>query len=354
MPAPVNAAVRAQVVLERLKAGHVRDWQSVQVELRTSYRQIMAALEVQTLQELNRRELNALLAELQAAHVRITAAGMAKFSEELAPLAEFAALLEVKELGKLAAGLKFNAPTAKAAYNYALQTPINATGQLLKPFVENWSKADAARTANLVRTGWAQNRPLMDMVREATGTRKNGYQDGFLDVSRRHAGTVINTATQHTASAARMATFEANGDIITGYEWVATLDRRTTQVCRSLDGRKFEAGKGPLPPIHPNCRSTTAATLGPEWDFLDEDATRASAGPKPGPVEADETFYSWLQKQPAEFQDFAIGKSRGKLLRNGGLTSERFAALNIDRNFQPLTLAEMRQIEPRAFAKAGL
>jgi len=40
------------------------------------------------------------------------------------------------------------------------------------------------------------------------------------------------------------------------YRWVSTLSERTSDICRNLNGRIFEFGKGPLPPAHINCRST--------------------------------------------------------------------------------------------------
>lgn len=261
----------------------------------------------------------------------------------------------VVALGEVAApALRFNMPTAQMAYQRALASPVQATGELLEPFIKNWAQGDAIRLGNVVRNGWAQGKTLPQMIRDVVGTRANGYKDGILDVSRRTAGTVINTATQHVANAARQKVWEDNGDLVKKYQWVATLDRRTTQQCKSLDGRQFEAGKGPMPPIHPNCRSTTIAVLGSEWDWLDEGGTRASSGPNPGYVPADETYYDWLGKQPADFQTVALGPSRAKLFRDGGLTPERFAELNLGRDFEPLTLPEMRAIEPDAFKRAGL
>ena len=45
---------------------------------------------------------------------------------------------------------------------------------------------------------------------------------------------------------------------------------------------------------------------------------------------------------------------RAKLFREGGLTVERFAELQLDRNFAPLTLARMKVLEPLAFEQAGI
>jgi len=54
------------------------------------------------------------------------------------------------------------------------------------------------------------------------------------------------------------------------------------------------------------------------------------------------------------FIETAIGPTRARLLMNGGLSAERFAALQLDKNFQPLTLDEMKDLEPLAFQRAGV
>lgn len=356
MASPIDIATRQQVYLERLKAGYGRNWQGTQASLRERVRIVMVALEIDNLQELDRKELQKVLIGLRSAMVEVTAPAMTVFLQErMAELASLSAALEVTGLSSLVANPpRFNMPTAKLAYQAALENPVQATGELLRSMVQDWPARDALRVSNVVQRGWGQGRTLQDMIREVVGTKKNGYKDGVLEISRQHAGTVINTATQHVANAARMQVWEDNGDLVQRYQWISTLDRRTTQQCKSLDGRTFEAGKGPMPPIHPNCRSTTVAVLGSEWDFLDAGATRASSGPTPGYVPADESYYDWLGKQPATFQNVAIGPVRGKLFRDGGLTAERFGELNLGRNFEPLTLEEMRAIEPEAFKRAGI
>lgn len=355
MASPIDLANRQQVYLERLKAGQVSNWNRVHGELRRRVRTVLAALEVSDLQDLTRKELEKALFGLRSAMMEVTAPAMDAFASELPGLADYAANLEITGLRSLVANPpRFNAPTAKLAYQAALESPVQASGEMVLQMVKGWPVTDAERVSKLVRKGWAQNMSLMDMIREACGTKANNYEDGFLDVSRRHAGTVINTSMQHVANAARMDVWERNGDLIERYQWLSTLDRRTTVQCQALDGRTFEAGKGPMPPLHPNCRSTTVAVLPPEFDFLDKGATRASGGPKPGYVDADQTYYDWLKTQPADFQDVALGAKRAKLFRDGGLPADKFAELNLGRNFEPLTLEEMRKIEPEAFKRAGL
>ncbi len=355
---PADIATRNQVYLERLKAGLVRDYNRAQASLRSRIREIMQTLEVDTLDQLSRHKLAVLCQRLKDAHLGVTFEAMNQFMDQLPDIALLSAGLEVNNLmAAIAGGPKFAMPTAKLAYEAALANPIQATGELLEPFISTWRGGEAVRFSNVVRTGWGQGKTLQQMIREIVGTKANGYADGILDMTRRNAGTVIHTATQHVSQQARQVVWENNNDIVTGYQWVSTLDRRTTTKCRSLDGRVFEPGKGPLPPIHPNCRSTTIAALGPEWDWLDEGATRASSGPNAGYVPADETYYGWLKKQPAEFQNVAIGPVRGKLLRDGGLNADEFSRLNLGRDFEPLTLygeGGMQDLEPEAFKRAGI
>jgi hypothetical protein len=151
-----------------------------------------------------------------------------------------------------------------------------------------------------------------------------------------------------------MEVAKANTDIVSEVEMVATLDSKTSQQCRSMDKRRFPVDSGPRPPFHPNCR-TTFVLLTKLSDMFAKGATRASVGASgAGQVSASLDYYHWLQQQPASFQDVAIGPVRAKLFRGGGLTVERFTELQLDRNFAPLTLAEMKALEPLAFERAGL
>ena len=96
-------------------------------------------------------------------------------------------------------------------------------------------------------------------------------------------------------------------------------------------------------------------TLSEKFDYLSKNAKRPAKGAKGATqVGAQSTYYGWLKTQPASFQDAIIGKTRGRLLRNGGLTSKEFAKLQLNRNFKPRNLADMKRIAPEAFAQANL
>jgi SPP1 gp7 family putative phage head morphogenesis protein len=134
--------------------------------------------------------------------------------------------------------------------------------------------------------------------------------------------TLVRTSINQVANAASQQVYEANQDITKKYRYVATLDTRTSSICRALDGKEFEYGKGPTPPQHFNCRSTTVPVI--DYDELGftppPPAKRASAG---GQVPADQTYGDWLaNKQKGESdadllarQAKALGAQKAKYFR---------------------------------------
>ena len=249
------------------------------------------------------------------------------------------------------AGFEWDIPKPAASWASINSTPIAATGELMDPFIKRITEGNMARVEGAVRNGWAQGKTIADVTRQIFGTKKNGYKDGLTQMNRRGVQAMVRTATQHTAMAARMSFFQANDDLVVAYTYIATLDTRTTAKCRALDGKVFEFGKGPLPPTHVACRSSITPKLGPEFDFLEEGATRSSAD---GYVDANTTYYDWLKKQSPEDIKEVLGKTRADLFRNGGMTAKEFEQYNMGRNFEPLTLEQMYAKDPTPFRTAGV
>lgn len=349
----INSTVRHAVYLERLKVGEVRQMveflQEADREIRKKllFRSEIAAYK--------RDKLNRLLNEIDGLLSGLYAKQVDGLLDSLQELADYEAGFEARNLNAVVSGVTFAVPAATTVWSAATLDPMSVRGasggKLLEPFLRDWATGEIEAVKNRIRQGAFEGQTNAEIVRSIRGTKALRYKDGLLEISRRHAQAVVRTAVQHVASVARMQTWQNNSDLASGYKIVATLDSRTTPVCRSLDGQRFQFGKGPVPPLHIGCRSTPVADLDDGLDFLDEGATRSSEF---GYVDADLTYYQWLKRQPAAFQDTAIGPTRGKLLRNGGLSADRFSELQLDRNFQPLTLDEMRQLEPQAFARAGI
>jgi len=107
---------------------------------------------------------------------------------------------------------------------------------------------------------------------------------------------VVRTTVNQVQNAASQSVYQANSDITAKYQYVATLDSRTSLICASLDGQTFEYNKGPIPPQHFNCRSTTVPVLDDdELERMFPD-TRPSAT---GRVPQNTNYGTWLKDNPA-------------------------------------------------------
>ena len=116
--------------------------------------------------------------------------------------------------------------------------------------------------------------------------------------------TLVRTSVNQVANVASQKTYMAAGEDITdNFRFVATLDSRTSLTCATKDGKIYSYDKGPVPPLHFNCRSTTVAV--PNWEALrekygieppDDEVVRASVD---GPVSAKTQYGEWLYEQRA-------------------------------------------------------
>lgn len=345
-----DTATRHQVYLERVGTGTTTLVMEDARKLVDITADSILGLDVD-LSELDTDELAELIDGLRKDQIETMLAALDKLSTQLAELADYEGVFSVKSLAARVRGVKIKSLKAGAVYESALARPIPATGALLEPFIKTWSENQIKAVNGVVGRAYTNGWTNQQAVQALRGTKRLNYADGMIQNIGRNVEAVVRTSIQHVANAARQEVWARNSDVVTGYQFIATLDGNTTQICRSLDKQKFKLGEGPQPPLHIRCRSTTVPVVAEEFDFLDEGRTRSS---ETGPVSAKQTYYDWLKNQPAAFQADAIGPTRAKLLRDGGLTSEEFSRLNLNRRFEPMTLDEMRKAEPRAFERAGL
>lgn len=101
-----------------------------------------------------------------------------------------------------------------------------------------------------------------------------------MGASKSNAARLIQTEQAYFSSAAQAECFSDLG--VEEYEIVATLDSRTSDICRGLDGQHFpmkdyEAGVT-APPFHVNCRSTTVPYFPDNFGQIGERAARDADG----------------------------------------------------------------------------
>jgi SPP1 gp7 family putative phage head morphogenesis protein len=153
---------------------------------------------------------------------------------------------------------------------------------------------------------------------------------------------LVRTSINQVANSASQQVYEANQDITKKYRYVATLDSRTSSICAALDGREFEYGKGPMPPQHFNCRSTTVPIIDPDILPPSTIAKRASAD---GPVPVNMNYGQWLAEQSNKVKAEVLGPSKvpyfNRLVKKSG-ARDAMAKLVRDDGSE-LTLDQLRK-----------
>lgn len=277
-------------------------------------------------------------------------------------------------------------PSTEFLKAVALSRPFE--GRLLKDWADTMANEDIRRIHSAVQAGMVAGEDHATIARRVVGTARLKGADGVTELTRSQVQSIVRTAVQHVANGARDAFFDANRDILTEEQFVATLDSRTTPQCRALDGKKFEIGQGPRPPLHFNCRSlrvaaidgtllgdrpakpTTERLLVIEYaqknglgDIKSREALprgtkgefdkwkRGRIRQLVGPVPATSTYQTWLKNQSAAFQEEVLGVAKAKLFRQGGLPLDKFVDLNSGREFP---LSELAKKHAEAFRAAGL
>ena len=348
--------VRNQVLLERLKEGEHKKFAPF---LKKMERDVRIRLSDEGATINNKKRLNILLSDVRSIQRSIYDDYLKQLTLDLSDIGLSQAELEAKSYEKVVVKFESTIPSAVQVSVALRVNPLQVEGYtgnpLLESFIKDWSAKEVQRVNTLIQQGFYRGAAISDMTSELRGTKANNFNDGSWAKVNRSNRTIVRTAIQHASTQARHETMKQNDDIVKGYEWVSTLDSKTSDICAGLDGQRFKVGEGITPPAHPNCRSTTTPVFSESFDFLDKGATRASKSDKGGAqVDAKETYYSWLKKQSKAFQAEAIGPTKAKLLRDGGLSAEQFAKQSLNRNFEPLSLAEWKKKNPAIFDEANI
>ena len=140
-----------------------------------------------------------------------------------------------------------------------------------------------------------------------------------IKVASHQIQTIVRTSVNQVTNQASQSVYAANKKVSPKYQYVATLDSKTSAICQRLDGQKFEYNKGVLPPQHFNCRSTTVPVV--DFDGLQKKypdlekppTTKLDTRPsKTGRVPQDTQYGDWLLDADRELQVKTLG-SEGKV-----------------------------------------
>lgn len=281
--------------------------------------------------------------------------------------------------------LETTLPTASQLRAIVTARPFE--GKVLKDWAASANATDVARIQGQIQVGLVQGEDLGAITRRVVGTVRLNGTNGVTELARRDAETITRTAVNHVANQARRDFFAENADIVDKELFIATLDSRTTPVCRSYDGDVFPLGVGPIPPLHMRCRSLRTALLDAEAigqrpmkpvteKMLVREFARKNGYPPTssrddlphgtrgafddfarkrtreliGRVPAKTTYAEFLARQSREFQDDVLGTTRGRLFRAGELDLKAF----VDRTGAEIPLRELAKMHAAAFRAVGL
>ena len=241
-----------------------------------------------------------------------------------------------------------------AAQGTAITLP---NGKVIEKSFRGLAIAQAELFSKTVRNGLLTGESTDKIARRLKGRLRFGQRGSVRQIaqaggeltsmSNRQVMAVVRTSVNQVANAASQQVYEANQDITSKYRYTATLDSRTSPICRALDGQEFEYGKGPTPPQHFNCRSTTVPVI--DYEALGftppKPGKRAAQG---GMVPDDQSYGQWLSNQSKEVKADVLGPEKvsyfNRLARKYGPTDaiRKF----VSQDGSELTLEQLKRRYP--------
>ena len=200
--------------------------------------------------------------------------------------------------------------------------PVNAIEEILK---NNWSgkhyseriwgNSDvlASKLEEVITSGLMAGKSSKKMAAELEELSTYGKMA---------AERLVRTETTYVTNMAELESYKELD--IDKYIFVATLDLRTSPMCREMDGKIIEVSKGipgeNLPPLHPWCRSTTRAY------FEGMTRKRRARDPETGKnyIVEEMDYKEWYQKCVVDKYGEQKAETFQKMIRNKASDRKQF------------------------------
>jgi len=210
-------------------------------------------------------------------------------------------------------------------------------------YFNQWLEKLSDNSVNRIKKEMIQGKALNEDLRQIAKRMEHS-----LGASKNGAYGLAQNSFFSAANFGEWEMFQANKEEIKAYRFVAELDRKTTPLCRSLDGQEFTPQETPRPPLHWRCRSRIV----PVWKNKGLNDIYLDDGTRPARIETGKhtvkhrdgttstkyknmrakqlpnrtTWNQWMQsmvnsKNPADvnFAKEALGPKRFSLVKSGKL-----------------------------------
>ncbi len=250
-------------------------------------------------------------------------------------------IAELKALANTSS--KFHSNTLKQSLSKVYRSKVY-TGLKVNDLIINSAGTYSEQIASI---SLSQQRKIKDVVRKGMidnlAINKIAKNVGSsINLPTAQLKTLSRTAITETSSHISNATYKLNEDVIDGYQYVATLDSRTSLICSRLDGKVFRLDNktGVRPPQHFNCRSTTVPIVKSYEDIKNTSSSRISKrrlsrlntnkrASFSGQVPAKTNFEEFLRQQDYNFKLAILGnKKRVEIFDLGKLKFTQFSTAN--------------------------
>ena len=224
-------------------------------------------------------------------------------------------------------------PSLEQVKKSALFTPI-VPSMTYQSYLEGIQQGFYNQWDSAIRTGYLTSETTQKIIKDVMGslTRPSQVLDkGTMTTLRNSVYRNTRTTLQAFASETRRAVYERDQEFISGYKFLATLDRRTCVICGNYDGKIFKnLEDAPAIPIHYNCRCVLVPIIKGVDVIADERPEEW------GTVKGTVTYKEWLESQPDFIQKEILGERRYNMYKSG-VSFDSFTE-----GFEILTLKELR------------
>lgn len=172
-----------------------------------------------------------------------------------------------------------------------------------------------------------------------------------MDTSYHNAQRLIRTELNYISNKGTMKAYEESG-VVDSFQYVSTLDRRTSDICREMDGKVFSLKEGQpgvnIPPLHPYCRSTTIPYF-PDDEIaplIESRIARDKQG-KSYIVDSDVSYKDWVQEHATPGYAQRVNELLEKYKVMDIPPQEVIETEEVDDGFKPLDEKEIKRLNSK-------